>query len=68
MIERFRFQGLEIWKKGIEIGEILFSIADQLEECKLFRFAEQLRGQDFRFQTILQKVQEVSLARILPIS
>ncbi|MDT8390806.1 MAG: four helix bundle protein [Lentisphaeria bacterium] len=44
MKERFRFQGLEIWKKGIEIGEVLFSIADELENRRLFRFAEQLRG------------------------
>ena len=41
---RFRFQDLEIWKESIEIGNILFDIADTLEEKKLFRFAEQLRG------------------------
>ncbi|MBI5180234.1 MAG: four helix bundle protein [Nitrospirae bacterium] len=41
---RFRFQDLEIWKESIEIGNILFDIADVLEEKKLFRFAEQLRG------------------------
>lgn len=41
---KFRFQDLEIWKESIEIGNILFDIADTLEEKKLFRFAEQLRS------------------------
>jgi four helix bundle protein len=41
---KFRFQDLEIWKESIEIGNTLFDIADTLEEKKLFRFAEQLRG------------------------
>jgi four helix bundle protein len=41
---KFRFQDLEIWKESIEIGNILFDIADILEEKRLFRFAEQLRG------------------------
>ena len=41
---KFRFQDLEIWKEAIEIGNLLFDVADRLEERKLFRFAEQLRG------------------------
>jgi four helix bundle protein len=41
---KFRFQDLEIWKESVEIGIILFDIANELEEQKLFRFAEQLRG------------------------
>ena len=41
---KFRFQDLDIWKEAIEIGMILFDIADRLEEKKLFRFAEQLRS------------------------
>jgi four helix bundle protein len=41
---KFRFQDLEIWKEAIEIGNILFDIADELEKKKLFRFAEQLRS------------------------
>ena len=41
---RFRFQSLEIWKKAIEIGDQLLDIADQLEEKRQYRFAEQLRG------------------------
>jgi four helix bundle protein len=43
-MNRFRFQDLEIWKESIEIGNILFDIADKLEENKLYRFSEQLRG------------------------
>ena len=35
---------MEIWQESIEIGNALFEIADKLEEKKLFRFAEQLRG------------------------
>jgi len=44
VMTKFRFQDLEIWKESIEIGNILFDIADKLEAKKLFRFAEQLRG------------------------
>ena len=40
----FRFQNLEIWKKAIKIGMDLFSIADGLDEKRLHRFAEQIRG------------------------
>ena len=41
---RFRFQDLEIWQMAIEIADELFDIADNLEERRLYRFAEQLRG------------------------
>ena len=41
---RFRFQNLKIWQLAVEIADELFDIADELEERKLFRFAEQLRG------------------------
>ena len=41
---KFRFQDLEIWRLAIEIADGLFDIADELEDKKLFRFAEQLRG------------------------
>ena len=40
----FRFQDLDVWKKGVEIGNKLFDIAEELENRKLYRFAEQLRG------------------------
>lgn len=41
---KFRFQDLEIWKEAIEVAEVLLDIADTIEQRKLFRFAEQLRG------------------------
>ena len=41
---KFRFQDLEIWQMAIEIADELFDIADDLENKKLYRFAEQLRG------------------------
>ena len=41
---RFRFQDLEIWQMAIEIADELFTIADNLDEMKRYRFAEQLRG------------------------
>jgi len=41
---KFRFEDLKIWQLAIEIADELFDLADQLEERKLYRFAEQLRG------------------------
>ena len=41
---KFRFQDLKIWQLSIEIADVLFDIADDLEKKKLFRFAGQLRG------------------------
>lgn len=43
-MNRFRFEDLEIWKEAIEIAILLFRIADKLEEKRLWRFADQLRG------------------------
>ena len=40
----FRFENLEIWQLSIKIADKLFDIADDLEQRKLFRFAEQIRG------------------------
>jgi four helix bundle protein len=40
----FRFENLEIWQTGIEVGDTLFDIADNLEARKLYQFSEQLRG------------------------
>jgi four helix bundle protein len=42
--KQFRFQDLEIWKRGAEISGELFQLAAGLEDRKLYRFAEQLRG------------------------
>lgn len=39
----FRFQDLKIWQLAMEIADELFDIADQLEERKLCRFADQIR-------------------------
>ncbi len=44
VMNRFRFEDLEIWKEAIEIATILFRIADKLEEKRLWRFADQVRG------------------------
>ena len=41
---KFRFQDLRIWQLSIRIADELFDIADALEQKKLYRFAEQLRG------------------------
>ena len=41
---KFRFQDLKIWHLAIEIADELFDIADDLEQKRLYRFADQLRG------------------------
>lgn len=41
---RFRFENLEIWQRAVEVAGKLFKLAGILEEKKLFRFADQLRG------------------------
>lgn len=41
---KFRFEDLEIWKEAIRLASIFFQIANQMEEKKLWRFADQLRG------------------------
>ncbi|MBN2012967.1 four helix bundle protein [candidate division KSB1 bacterium] len=43
-VAKFRFQDLEVWKMSMNIVSQLLEIADELENRKLFRFAEQLRG------------------------
>jgi four helix bundle protein len=35
---------LEIWRDAIEIGVVLFKLADDLESKRLYKFAEQLRA------------------------
>ncbi len=39
-----RFQNLKIWKLAIQIADELFDIADELEQRRLYRFADQLKG------------------------
>ncbi len=41
---KFRFQDLKIWQLAIEIANELFDVADDLDQKKLYRFADQLRG------------------------
>ena len=41
---KFRFEDLKIWQKAIIISDELFVIADQLEQNKQYRFAEQFRS------------------------
>ncbi len=41
---KFRFEDLEIWGEAIRLASIFFQIATEMEERKLWRFADQLRG------------------------
>ncbi len=43
-MKRFRFQDLEVWKRGIEIGLELFRVAEGMEQRRHYRSAEQLRA------------------------
>jgi four helix bundle protein len=43
-VAKFRFQDLKIWQLAIQIADELFDIADELEQKRLYRFADQLRG------------------------
>lgn len=40
----FRFEDFEIWKDGIQVTKSLIAVANDLEDRKLYRFAEQLRA------------------------
>lgn len=40
----FRFEDFEIWKDSIHITKSLLAIANDLEDKKYYRFAEQLRA------------------------
>lgn len=40
----FRFEDFEIWQEAISISNDLFDISDELDNKRLYRFAEQLRG------------------------
>ena len=41
---QFRFQDLRIWQEAMGLTHQLLDIADELEQRKLYRFAEQLRS------------------------
>ncbi len=40
----FRFEDLEIWKRGIVVLDEILNIADVVEERHLHKFSQQLRG------------------------
>ncbi len=40
----FRFEDLDIWKEGIILSDKLFDIADNADNKRLYKFAEQLRS------------------------
>jgi four helix bundle protein len=42
--EKFRFEDLEIWKRGIELNDEIFDLSDELSKRNYFRFGEQLRS------------------------
>ena|SRR5437899_9190212 len=42
--KQFRFEDFEIWKKGASLSDRLFDLAEELDNKRLFRFAEQLRA------------------------
>jgi four helix bundle protein len=42
-MKKFRFQDLEIWKDAVSLFDSVFHIAEELENRKMYSFAEQLR-------------------------
>jgi four helix bundle protein len=43
-MEDFRFEQLDIWKVANKVSDILFDYADNADEKRLYKFAEQLRA------------------------
>ena len=43
-MEDFRFEQLDIWKEANQVSDLLFDYADQSDEKRLYKFAEQLRS------------------------
>ena len=41
---QFRFQDMEIWQKGVSLSGPIFALADELDQKRKHRFAEQLRA------------------------
>ena len=41
---KFRFEDLEIWKFAIDLGLSIMETADEMDERKFWRFADQTRG------------------------
>ena len=40
----FRFESLQIWQRAANLSSPLFKLAEQLDERRYYRFAEQLRA------------------------
>ena len=58
---KFRFQDLRIWQLSIQIADELFDIADELEQRKLYRFAEQLRGSGMSMSNNTRPVKQLEI-------
>lgn len=43
-MEDFRFEQLDIWKEANKVSDVLFDYADNDDEKRLYKFAEQLRA------------------------
>jgi hypothetical protein len=48
MRPHFRFEDLEVWQLARKLAVKLHYLANKLEKRKLYRYAEQLRGQGSR--------------------
>ena len=44
MRPHFRFEDLEIWQLAVELAVLFHRVAARLDERRLYRYAEQLRG------------------------
>jgi len=44
IMEDFRFEQLDIWNEANQVSDLLFDYADQSDEKRLYKFAEQLRS------------------------
>jgi len=44
MRPQFRFEDLEIWQLAVEMAVKLHRLSDSLDERRLYRYAEQVRG------------------------
>ena len=51
----FRFEDLEIWKRAAGITRDLLTLADGLEQRRLFRFAEQESRMILAFRRSLKR-------------
>lgn len=50
-MDGFRFENMDIWKDAISISDLLFDYADEAEEKRFYKFAEQLRAATMSIST-----------------